>query len=135
MIIDTHIAIGEEQHLRLDRDEALRRMDAAGIQRAIVRPMGGELVVHNREGNERMLGAGERFVALVSVNPWCGADRAIEELKRCRDRAVGLYLHPTRQGFMPTDPVAAPVLEWCRDVKWPVVFHTGSYINSDVLAI
>jgi predicted TIM-barrel fold metal-dependent hydrolase len=97
--------------------------------------MGGELVIHNRAGNDRVLSAGNRVRALVSVNPWVG-DRAIDELSRCRERgAVGLYLHPSRQGFFPTDPIPQPLIEFARASRWPVVFHTGTYIYSDVLAV
>jgi predicted TIM-barrel fold metal-dependent hydrolase len=46
-----------------------------------------------------------------------------------------LYLHPTRQGFMPTDPIAEPLIDMAAEAKWPVVIHTGTYINSDVLAV
>jgi predicted TIM-barrel fold metal-dependent hydrolase len=97
--------------------------------------MGGELVVSNRAGNDRVLSAGERIRGLATANPWCGS-AAIDELSRARDRgAVGLYLHPTRQGFMPTDPIAEPLVGFADRVQWPVVFHTGTYINSDVLAV
>ena len=57
-------------------------------------------------------------------------------MTRCRNLgAVGLYLHPTRQGFLPTDAVAEPFIEFARRSGWPVVFHTGTFIQSDVLAV
>jgi predicted TIM-barrel fold metal-dependent hydrolase len=134
-IIDSHIALGEEHHLHLSERELEERMQRHGISLAIARPMGGELVVHNRQGNDRVLSAGSRVKGLVSVNPWYGVLH-LSELERCKSRgAVGLYLHPTRQGFMPTDPVVEPFLQWAEENGWPVVFHTGTYINSDVLAV
>jgi predicted TIM-barrel fold metal-dependent hydrolase len=97
--------------------------------------MGAELVVGNQAGNNRVLKCGPRIHALVSVNPWYGPC-AIDELKRCQQAgAVGLFLHPSRQGFMPTEPVAAPVFAFAAEAGWPVMLHTGTYINSDVLAI
>jgi hypothetical protein len=36
---------------------------------------------------------------------------------------------------MPTDPVAQPLIEIARRAAWPVVFRTGAYIQSDVLAV
>jgi predicted TIM-barrel fold metal-dependent hydrolase len=36
---------------------------------------------------------------------------------------------------MPTEPIAAPVLEFAAEADWPVMFHTGTYIYSDVLAV
>src|SRR5438876_10654659 len=109
-IIDSHVALGQEHHLRLDAPELLRSMDDSGVSISIARPMGGELAVNNRAGNDRLLNAGQRIRALVTANPWY-ADAAIDELKRCRDLgAVGLYLHPTRQGFMPPDPIVEPLI-------------------------
>ncbi len=109
-------------------------MDAQGIELAIARPMGSELAVDNRAGNDRVLLAGERVRGLASVNPW--SRDAVCELERCRAyNAVGLYLHPSRQGFFPTDPIAQPVIEYAVESNWPIVFHTGTYIHSDVLAV
>lgn len=134
-IIDAHVMLGEEHPLSLQVDDLLHRMDTHGIERAIARPMGAELVVGNQAGNNRVLKSGSRVRGLVSVNPWYGP-RAIDELKRCQQAgAVGLFLHPSRQGFMPTEPAVAPVLAFAAEAAWPVMFHTGSYIYSDVLAV
>ncbi len=134
-IIDAHVAVGREHHLSLDENELLKRLDEGGIDLAIARPMGAELAVLNRRGNDRVLSLGPRVRGLVSANPWFG-DEASDELKRCRDRgAVALYLHPTRQGFMPTDPIAQPLVVFATEQNWPVVIHTGTYIQSDVLAL
>src|SRR5687767_10417083 len=104
-IIDAHVLLGVENHLKLEADELLRRMDAHGIETAIARPMGAELAVLNEVGNNRVLKSHPRIRGFATVNPWFG-EQAIEELKRCRDLgAVGLFLHPSRQGFMPTDAV------------------------------
>src|SRR4051812_9369088 len=94
-IIDAHVWLGEEHHLKLDAPELIARLDASKARLAIARPMGAELAVFNARGNDRVLGAGERVRGLVTANPWFG-DQAIEELRRCEDRgAVGLYLHPS----------------------------------------
>jgi predicted TIM-barrel fold metal-dependent hydrolase len=134
-IIDAHVALGLEYPFRLELPDLLARMDEHGISSAIARPTGAELAVNNRAGNDRVLAAGPRVRGLVTANPWYGAE-AIDELDRCRNRGgVGLYLHPTRQGFLPTDPIAEPLIEFVRRVGWPIVFHTGAYILSDVLAV
>jgi hypothetical protein len=134
-IIDAHVMLGQEHPFVLDADELLRRMDASGIEMAIARPMGAELVVDNQAGNDRVLNASARIRGLVSANPWYGR-RAIDELKRCRQAgAVGLFLHPSRQGIMPTDPIVVPLVELAVEAGWPVMFHTGTYVQSDVLAV
>lgn len=134
-IIDCHALLGRQDHLELSADALLRRMDAHGIETAIARPMGAELIVRNREGNDRVLKSHERIRGLASVNPWWGAE-GIEELRRCRDLgAVGLYLDPARQGFFPTDPLVAPLLELAAESQWPVMFQTGAFIYSDLLAV
>jgi len=134
-IIDCHAMLGHEDHLALDAETLLRRMDVNGIDTTIARPMGAELIVRNREGNDRVLNSHGRIRALVSVNPWWGTE-GIEELKRCRDLgAVGLYLSPARQGFFPTDPLVTPLLELAEEFRWPVMFQTGAFIYSDLLAV
>jgi uncharacterized protein len=133
--IDAHVMLGEEHPLTLARDELLRRMDRNEIEVAIARPMGADLAVDNRAGNDRVLSAGSRVRGLASANPWFG-QRAIDELKRCQQLgAVGLFLHPSRQGFMPIEPIAAPLLEFAVESQWPVMFHTGTFVQSDVLAV
>jgi predicted TIM-barrel fold metal-dependent hydrolase len=134
-IIDAHVMLGIEYPLSQRVDDLLRKMDSSGIEKAMARPMGGELVVDNGAGNDRLLAGGPRVGALVTANPWHG-ERAVEELKRCRHLgAVGLFLHPARQGFMPIEPIVAPLLEYAADAQWPVMFHTGTFAYSDVLAV
>src|SRR5262245_31779823 len=103
--------LGDETYLALDAGELLRRMDDAGIDIALARPMGAGLVVDHITGNDLVLNAGPRIRGLVSVNPWWG-EAGLDELARCRDfGAVGLFLDPLRQGFFPTEAVAAPFYE------------------------
>jgi len=134
-IIDSHALLGHENHLSLEADELLRRMDANGITAAAVRAVGAELAVDNAAGNDRVLKASPRILGWATVNPWFG-DRALDEMKRCRDlSAAGLFLHPSRQGFMPVEPIAGPVLDLAAESGWPVMFHTGTFVQSDVLAV
>jgi predicted TIM-barrel fold metal-dependent hydrolase len=134
-IIDAHAMLGRETYLALDADELLRRMDAAGVAIAIARPMGAGLVVDHVTGNNLVLKAGPRIRGLATANPWWGA-KALDELARCRDLgAVGLFLDPARQGFFPTEAVAAPLFERAADYRWPVMVRTGAYVFADVLAL
>lgn len=134
-MIDAHAMLGEETYLRLDASELLRRMDAAGVDLAVARPMGAGLIVDHRAGNDLVLKAGPRIRGLATANPWWGA-KALDELARCRDLgAVGLFLDPARQGFFPTEPVATPVFERAAEYGWPILVKTGAYIYADILAL
>ncbi|WP_165219634.1 amidohydrolase family protein [Aquisphaera insulae] len=134
-MIDSHAMLGEETYLRLGPAELLRRMDAAGVDVAITRPMGAGLVVDHRAGNDLVLKAGPRIRGLATVNPWWGPD-ALDELARSRDLgAVGLFLDPARQGFFPDEPVARPVIERAVEYGWPVMMRTGTYVYADILAL
>lgn len=134
-IIDAHVMLGAEYPLSQRTDELWRKIDRHGVEKALARPMGAELVIDNAQGNDRLLNAGSRVGALVTANPWRGK-QAVEELKRCRQAgAVGLFLHPARQGFMPAEPIVEPLLDFAAVSAWPVMFHTGTFINSDVLAV
>jgi len=134
-MIDAHAMLGHETYLKLDAAELLKRMDAAGVDVAVARPMGAGMVVDHRAGNDMVLKAGPRIRGLATVNPWWG-DKALDELARCRDLgAVGLFLDPARQGFFPTEPVATPVFERAAEYGWPVLVKTGAYIYADILAL
>lgn len=133
--IDAHAMLGRETYLALDAPELLRRMDAAGIETAVARPMGAGLVVDHAAGNDLVLKAGPRIRGLVTANPWWG-EKALDELARGRDLgAVGLFLDPARQGFFPTEAVAAPIFERAARYGWPVLVKTGAYIYGDILAV
>ena len=135
MIVDAHVALGTEHYLQLDPAALAREMEAHEVSIAVARPLGAELAIYNMRGNDRLLDAGPNVRAADRANPWHG-EAALDEIKRCHDRgAVGLYLHPSRQGFMPTDPVAEPLIALAAQLNWPVTFHTGTYIQSDVLAV
>jgi predicted TIM-barrel fold metal-dependent hydrolase len=134
-IIDAHAMLGNETYLALDAAELLRRMDAAGVEIAIARPMGSGLVVDHRAGNNLVLSAGPRIRGLATVNPWWG-ERALDELARTRDLgAVGVFLDPLRQGFFPTEGVATPIYDRAAEYGWPIMFRTGTYVFADVLAV
>jgi predicted TIM-barrel fold metal-dependent hydrolase len=133
-IIDGHVALGRENHLRLEEPELIARMDAQGIVSAIARPMGSELVVNANAWNARLGQGSPRVRHLATANPWY--EFSVTQLSAAFDGgAVGLYLHPSKHGFFPTDPIVEHLLDFAQEVRWPVVFHTGTYIQSDVLAV
>jgi uncharacterized protein len=134
-LIDAHAMLGRESYLALNADDLRKRMDAAGVETAIARPMGAGLVVENALGNDLVLKAGPRIRGLATANPWWGS-KALDELSRARELgAIGLFLDPSRQGFFPTESVADPLFERASRYEWPVMVRTGAYIYADLLAV
>jgi predicted TIM-barrel fold metal-dependent hydrolase len=134
-VIDIHAILSNENHLSLTPSQLQERMEISGVELAAARSMGAALVVDNRVGNDALLQAGDNIRAWVTANPWYGP-AAIDELKRCHDLdAVGLFLHPARQGFFPTEAVAEPLIAFADKVGWPVMIHTGTYVFADILAV
>jgi uncharacterized protein len=137
-IIDAHVTLGYEPfkpYHSLTTADLLAQMDAHGVSLSIARPGGNAVAYFNERGNRECLGASPRVKALATATPWAASD-ASAELERSRQAgAAGLYLHPSRQGFLPSDDVARPLLDFASAYAWPVVFHTGTYIQSDVLAV
>jgi len=66
------------------------------------------------------------FVGFGSVDPLKG-DRAVEELDRIADLGLkGVKLHPSLQGFAPSDERFWPLYERCQDLGLILLFHTGT---------
>jgi predicted TIM-barrel fold metal-dependent hydrolase len=140
MIIDAHTHIGETPYVRRSADDVVREMDAAGVDRAVVCPMGAHLAVRNRDGNDLMAASvaehPDRLVGFLSVNPWWGPD-AVRELDRAaQDLGLsGVKLHPVTQGFHVDDEIALPVVERAVELGLPIYIHSGTPVLSLPLAI
>jgi uncharacterized protein len=140
MVIDAHAHIGETPYVHRTEDDLLREMDAAGVDRAVICPLGAHLAVRNREGNDLMAGAvrrhPDRFTGFLSVNPWWGPD-ALAELDRAAGELelAGLKLHPVVQGFHVDDDVALPVIERAIERALPIYIHSGTPVVALPMAI
>jgi hypothetical protein len=135
MIIDGHAHIGEDPEVSLSARELIASMDRLSIDMAVVCPMGSELVVRNREGNERVARAVEehkgRLAGFATANPWWG-EWAVEELHRAFKelRLQGLKLHPALQGFRADDRLVHPLIEEAVKHHAPIYIHTGTPVYS-----
>jgi len=109
-------------------EELLARMDASGVESAIVcpvKPRGYRL-----ESANDLIGDAvsrqPRFVGLARVDPNLG-DEAVDEL----DRALvtlglrGLFLHPWEENFRVNAKLVDPLLERCAEHHVPVLIATG----------
>ena len=101
-----------------------------GIAHAVAVPSDEYIAVYNREGNSHLRGIADThhddYSYLAVCNPWYGAG-GLDELDTSFERnAVGLYLHPARQGFAITDPVVLPLIEVCAARGKAVYVHCGT---------
>lgn len=103
---------------------------ARNIAHAIMAPSGGLLAVDNTQANRqmaRLMEAGRgKISGLAVANPWYGK-RALRILREAFEQGlVGLYLHPTRQGFQLCESILDPLIEICRTYARPVYAYTGT---------
>ena len=131
MRIDAYCTLGADREYTLDEAELLRRMDAAGVDQAVIAPPPRWFVVRNAEGADRTLEAArrhpDRFIPTCSANPWRG-DAAADEVARALDAGARmLVLDPTRQGCSLVDPLYRPLIAAASERGAPVYVHTGGY--------
>jgi uncharacterized protein len=134
MIIDAQCNLGEGRRFRSSSRDLLALMDANQVERAAIAPVDQFVAVYNREGNDFILDHArqhpDRFLPLITANPWFGP-QALTELRRGFEAgAVGLKLHPGLQGFQITDEIVRPLIEVAQAHRRPVYFHTGTPVTS-----
>lgn len=122
--------LGDDLYCKQTPEALLQEMDKNGVQRTFIAPSEKYVTVYNREGNEMILEAcqrwPERFSGYAVCNPWYGED-GIEELKRALDSGLeAVYFDSSIQGFTISDRIIDPFIEVCREYKVPVYFHTGT---------
>lgn len=134
-VIDSHCHVGQGVRKRLAAEELLRRMDAHGVERAVITTVDQFVAVRNREGNDEIVAAvrrwPDRFWGMAAVSPWYQQE-AVDELNRCLDAGLaGLKLNSSLQGFVLSDPLVHPLLEACRRRGAMVYAHTGTCITAE----
>jgi predicted TIM-barrel fold metal-dependent hydrolase len=130
MIIDAHvhIGIGSFFHMSADADFLLRQADAAGFDKLFVTDTDA-LFYDMREGNDRLAKElakhPDRLIGYVSVPTPRLGQRAVDELRRCREqygmRLVKTYSHP-EASF--AEPATFPLLEAAAELGMPVLAHS-----------
>ena len=137
MVIDFHVHIqprsGEE-----DVQRFLDAMEENGIDRAVVHALGrttAELEGTTANISRLVEKHPDKLIGFGSVFP-TNRDAAAQLESQVMDMGMkGLKLHPLLQQFSPADTVMAPLMEKCRQLKIPVLFHTGpGYMRDGRLA-
>jgi uncharacterized protein len=130
-IIDGYCTLGAERETRQSAEELLRRMDRAGVERAVIAPEDREIAVQNVRGNDRLLELGRRsggrFIPACTVNPWFGRSGCNELQRAVAAGARMLVLAPALQGFHAGDEVADELLQAAGQLDVPVYVHTGPH--------
>ena len=131
-IIDAHCSVGWGHVIQFTPEMLLEQMDRAGVDQAVIGPIHEHITVFNREGNELILKAvqkyPDRLIGFATVNPWYG-DQAVVELRRALDSGLrGLTLNSALQGYFIHDDLVHPVIQVAAEYRIPVYFHTATPI-------
>lgn len=134
MIIDAdcHISPSPEGGVSIKTDELLRRMDRAGVDKAVTwlqPPYTREVGPANRYVYEAMQAHPDRIIGFGWVDPHLGIDRMKDEVKRCvEDYGVyGVKLNGAQNSFYIDDPqMGLPLIETIANTGRVVAFHIGT---------
>lgn len=129
MIIDVSNIIGKHRFRKeITAEELLKKMDEAGIDRAVVSCYAESL--DNDSVKRAFTRYPERFTGLYTVNPW--KEDSAEELEQALNGGFrGLYMNPLRHGYMLCEhEVFYPLLEVCRKYKAPVWCYGAAEVFS-----
>lgn len=134
MTLDACVTLGAERETRLSPADLLRKMDAAGVERAMIQADDRALAVDFARGNREMLAVArqhpERLVAVCTANPWYGP-AAVEALKRALAEGARMAVFaPSLQGFILGDEILDPVLESLVESRVPIYVHTGPHLHA-----
>jgi predicted TIM-barrel fold metal-dependent hydrolase len=130
MVIDGHVHVGTGVffHMDADADDLVRLADELGFDKLFVTDLDA-LFYDMREGNDRLArrvaAHPDRLIGYVSVpTPRLNA-RAVEEVRRCRERygfaGLKIYSHPEASI---AEPGTYPLLETAAEYGMPVLAHT-----------
>ena len=133
MIVDADVHISpEKEESHISAEEALRRMDRCGVERALCwlqPPYMREI----DEANEYVFQATrrwpERIIGFGWANPRLGLDRARDTVKKCVEEYgfAGVKLNGAQDDYVIDDPeLAIPVVEAVAATGKVLAFHVGA---------
>lgn len=126
-IVDAHNHIGVRHGAAQSGLELLTKMDAVGVEMAVILPF-VEGTVDNSVIAREAATDPDRLIPFCSVNPWDGED-AIAEMRHCVEELgfKGVKLHPTLHGYRLGDHgLVDPVFAAARDLGIIVTSHGAS---------
>lgn len=134
MIIDGDIHISPHPGSdRISADEALRRLDRAGVDRAICWLQPHYYIPEVEQSNayihQAMAKHPDRILGFGWANPHLGLDHARNTIKRCLDEYgfYGIKLNGAQNYYNVDDPeLALPLIEEIAKAGKPLALHVGS---------
>lgn len=127
----------ELQKIMKSPEHLLRRLDADGIERAVLINYPSEIMGFTHRVNDYVAdycgAAPDRLIPLGGVHPRFSEDAAAE-VRRAKERGVrALKIHPPHMGFAPNayldglDALRA-IYEEAQRLRLPVMIHTGTSV-------
>jgi uncharacterized protein len=134
MIIDadTHISPTGEDAMAITYDELLRRMDRAGVNRALVwlrPPYRRELDESNAYVHQAVRAHPDRLLGFGWADPNLGVEKAIAQARRCIEDYgfYGIKLNGAQNSFYIDDErLSLPVIETVAQSGKLLAFHVGA---------
>jgi len=135
MIIDAHVHIGHDIVFdeTLTPEFVLEHANRYGIDLSIVQPLVPrphieETRLAHNQVHQLIQDYPDKFVGMASINPHFRPEAYESELKRCvKDLGfAGVKITPIGHAVHPSGSSAMIVYEMCRELKIPVMIHTGS---------
>lgn len=127
MVIDFHNHIGRKKGLTFTDEDLLARMDASGVDRAVVFSFPEN--INNGFIQEACRRHPDRLTGFTTVNPW--DENAEAELEACLDggRMKGIKLHSLKHGFnFDNHLLLDPIFEIARKYKVPVIAYGAANV-------
>lgn len=138
MILDANANVGESLYgPRQTVAELLRRMDAHGIDRAMVSPLTPpdlDLPRANR-AVARAVAADDRLLGCARIDPRLGA-RSVAEVRAAGSEGLRcVKVDPFEQGFQINSDLVVDVFAACADARLPVLVVAGFPIASSPIQV
>lgn len=126
LVIDAHNHLGDRPGARQTGAELVAKLDAAGVDKAVVFPF-----VEGNFTNDFVKNAFDEFpdrlIPYCAVNPW--ELDAVDVTRQCIAEwgFKGLKLHPTINGFHLADnDLVGPLFQLAEELDFPIIVHGAS---------
>ena len=138
MIIDANANVGQSLYgPQQTVDELLRRMDASGIERAVVSPFTPpdlDFRAANADLAARLTRK-DRLIGFARIDPRLGT-RSVAEVRACHGEGLrGVKVDPFEQGFQINSDLTLEVFAACAAMRLPVLVVAGFPMASSPIQV